>query len=257
MQLESGKKITRYFSLFTILLLLSGCSYFWDSSEEADFKNDLIGHQQDYLFIDDDIEPDPEVVAFINEYAVELNRYMNRLVTKSTGVIERGQPESPLGNLTADILKNRATREMGHTVDVALLNRGGLRIPIPEGDVTVGTIYELMPFENHITILRFTGSQMIALANELAKEGGEPISGMRFRIENGVARDLLVGDNPIDTGRHYWLATNNWLADGGGDMPTLWNPVERIDLDVMLRDAFIEYLRHVPEISPKTDNRVR
>lgn len=252
--IRTAKKITGYILLAT---MLAGCNFLWKEAPESDLLHDYIGHEQEYLFIDGNLEADPLFLAFINENARELRTYMGRFVVKSNGVIERGQPESPLGNLTADIIRNRATREMGFQVDIAVLNRGGLRIPLPEGDVTVGTIYELMPFENHITMLKMSGRQIRQLANEIAREGGEPVSGMRFRIENGRAVDLLVAGTSINDNRQYWVATNNWLADGGGPMPSLWNPLERRDLDVLIREAFIEYLRHRPEISPVTDNRVR
>ncbi len=244
-------------ALVLVVLLLVSCAGFTGDDSERDVIHDLNRVQKEYLRIDDSIEPDEEMKAFIKDYASDLFAYMGRKLTVSTGVIERGQPESPLGNLTADILRNRATREMGTQVDVAILNRGGLRIPIPEGEVTVGTVYELMPFENHITMLRFNGRQMRQLANELAIEGGEPVSGLRMRIDNGRATDLLVNGQPVSDQKEYWVATNNWLADGGGPLPTLWSPLERRDLEVMIRDAFIEYLVHVPEISPFTDYRIR
>jgi 2',3'-cyclic-nucleotide 2'-phosphodiesterase (5'-nucleotidase family) len=244
-------------NLIVALFFLQSCAGLFSDKPEADREHDFLRVAPEYIMVDESIGYDAEMDAFIRAYASDLFRYMGRFLVKSTGVIERGQPESPLGNLTADILLNRATREMGFQVDIAILNRGGLRIPLPEGDVTVGTIYELMPFENHITMLKFNGRQIRQLANEIAIEGGEPLSGMRMRIRNGVAEDLLVAGTSVRDNRLYWVATNNWLADGGGDMPTLWNPIERRDLDVMLRDAFIEYLAHQPEIGPVTDNRVR
>lgn len=244
-------------NLLIAFLFLQGCTGLFSERPEADNEHDFLRATPEYVQVDESVGYDAEMDAFIRAYASDLFRYMGRFLVTSTGVIERGQPESPLGNLTADILLNRATREMGFQVDVAILNRGGLRIPLPEGNITVGTIYELMPFENHITMLKFNGRQMRQLANEIALEGGEPVSGIRMRIKNGVAEDLLIAGTSVRDDRLYWVATNNWLADGGGDMPTLWNPIERRDLSVMLRDAFIEYLAHQPEIGPVTDNRVR
>ncbi len=258
------KRSSRFVSVRKILpvlllsLTLSACNLPWFDGEEQDLQHDMTRSDWEYLRMDDSIEPDAEMKAFIEPYREELFREMNLVIAISNGVIERGQPESPLGNLTADILRNRASREMGKEVDIAILNRGGLRVPIPEGEVTVGHMYELMPFENHITLLRFTGSQIRQLANELAIEGGEPVSGLRMRIDGDQARDLLVGNMSVQDSREYWVATNNWMADGGGPLPTLWSPLERVDVEVLLRDAFIEYLRHQPEpLEPRTDNRIR
>ncbi len=243
--------------LLILLIALTRCTPFWETTGDTDFVHSLVHIDKDYISIDSSFEPDPEMTAFVNEYAVELNRKMNRRITVSKGVLDRGQPESPLGNLTADIIRNYASRELGHEVDIAVMNRGGLRIPIAEGSVTVGTMYELMPFENYITLLKFNGSQIRRLADEIAKEGGEPVSGLRMRIDGDRATDLLVGDNRIDPTRTYWVATNNWLADGGGPMPTLWEPLERINTETLIRDAFINHLNTLSSIEPHTDGRVR
>ena len=249
-------------SLLKVMLLLfflgssTGCASLF-SPDTQDRMHVVSGFDANLLEVDDTLTPDPEVAAFIEGYAIELNRIMNRRITVSRGVIERGQPESPLGNLTADILRFMSARELGQEVDIAILNRGGLRIPIPEGDVTVGTMFELMPFENYITLLRFDGRQIMQLAQELAEEGGEPVSGLRMRIADGRPTDLLINDDRVRPERSYWIATNNWLADGGGPLPTLWQPRERINTDVLIRDAFIEYLNTQPYIEPHTDGRIR
>jgi 2',3'-cyclic-nucleotide 2'-phosphodiesterase (5'-nucleotidase family) len=222
--------------------------------------------QETYLFtgfdhwnysMADFIDEDEDVEAIINPYRSDIQDQLSTVLTTSTAVIERGQPEGPLGNLTADILRNRATREMNETVHIAILNNGGLRVPLPAGPINVGHIFELMPFENHITILKLTGEQVRNLADEIAAAGGEPVSGIRFRINNGKAEDVLVGNRTAEPDANYWVATNNWLADGGGDMPTLWAPLERLDKMVLIRDAFIEYLKFMPTIEPVTDSRIR
>ncbi|MFW6348325.1 MAG: 5'-nucleotidase C-terminal domain-containing protein [Cyclonatronaceae bacterium] len=243
--------------LLSGLLFSGGCGSFSGSTSEKDFAHQRSDFSSEYTEMDAAITEDAEVEAFLSEYAEALNREMNRRISISTAVIERGQPESPLGNLTADITRERASRALGREVDIALLNRGGLRTPIPEGDVTVGMMYELMPFENYITLLKFSGEQIRDIANELAVEGGEPVSGLRMRIDGDRATDILVGGDPVRAGQTYWLATNNWMADGGGPIPTLWEPLERRDTTTLLRDAFIESLNTRQEISPETDGRIR
>lgn len=252
-------KSSRFFKIFALLFLFAGtssCAFIWQD-DGLDRVHIVSSFEPDYIRVDESFEPDPEVSEFILSFATELNRKMNRRITVSRAVIERGQPESPLGNLTADILRFISGRELGREVDIAILNRGGLRIPIPEGDITVGTMFELMPFENYITLLRFDGRQIRQLANELAIEGGEPVSGLRMRIDGDRATDLLINDDRVRPERMYWVATNNWLADGGGPLPTLWQPLERINTEVLIRDAFIEYLNTQPYIEPRTDGRIR
>lgn len=239
------------------LMFTTACGSLFSSSAGESNTYDRSEFSPEYLALDDEIEPDAGIEAFLEEYTEALKREMGRRITSSTATIERGQPESPLGNLTADITREHATRALGREVDIALLNRGGLRTPIPKGDVTVGMIYELMPFENYITLLKFSGEQIRAIADELAAEGGEPVSGLRMRIEGERATDILVRGDTVRSDQTYWLATNNWMADGGGPIPTLWEPVERRDTSILLRDAFIESMNTRVQISPETDGRIR
>lgn len=249
-RLLSGRVI-----LYVLALTLVSCSAARNASDHETY--DFTGFEYWNYSVADFIEPDASVDSIIDPYRVDIEDQLNSVLTYSAEIIEKGQPEGALGNLTADILRNRATREMDETVHISILNNGGLRVPLPRGEVTVSHIFELMPFENYITVLKLTGEQVIRLANEIASAGGEPVSGIRFRINNGMADDVLVGNKTVDPEMTYWVATNNWLADGGGDMPVLWNPLERHDIPVLIRDAFIEYLKHVPSIEPEKDSRIR
>jgi len=245
-------KRIRLLSLLTALLLLTQCGTPERIYEYHPSEKDHI-----YYDIDDTIGDDETISEYIGPYVREMARTMNRVLTVSEGPFERGKPEGALGNLSADIVRYRATAELRKRVDVSVMNNGGLRVPLPEGEITVGHIYELMPFENYIAVLRFSGEQIRQIADELAAVNGEAVSGIRFRIVDGRARDILVDSLSVDPERHYWLATNNWMADGGGDAPTLWEPLERRNIDILIRDAIIEYLRVKESIAPYTDQRIR
>ena len=240
------------FLLLAILLFQVACGSSTPATEPVSEREEHV-----YYDIDDQVEEDEEMLSHIQPHVREMRRKMDRVLTHSEGSFERGRPEGSLGNLSADIVRYRATAELREKVDVSVMNNGGLRAPLPEGEITVGMIYELMPFENYIAALRFTGDQLKEIADELAAVNGEAVSGLRFRIVDGKASDVLVDSMAVDSGRSYWVATNNWMADGGGASPTLWEPLERIDLDVLIRDAIIEYLGQRDQISPFTDQRIR
>lgn len=218
---------------------------------------DVFFTDQEYVPLDETIDSDPDMSALIAQYAKDLDRVLDRQLTVSTAVMPVEQPESAIGNLCADILLSEARRHSGKEIDIALMNHRGLRITLPKGPITVRTIFELMPFENNITLLKFTGAQIQQLAHEIAAYGGEPISGMRMRIDGEQGRDVTVGDEPLDPEATYWLATNVWMANGGGEMPTLWEPQERIDLPALIRDSFIEYLDQLDKIEPQLDGRIK
>jgi 2',3'-cyclic-nucleotide 2'-phosphodiesterase (5'-nucleotidase family) len=84
---------------------------------------------------------------------------------------------------------------------------GGLRTEIPAGSITVRNIYELMPFENELVILWIKGDKLIQLFQFFASVGGEGVSGIRMKVKNGKAVQILVGTIPIDPAKIYTVAT--------------------------------------------------
>jgi len=182
---------------------------------------------------------------------------MDRVLVQSIGRFEVDQPEGTLGNLIADIVRRRASLELGTWVDMSVVNNGGLRRPITKGNVTVRDIYELMPFENTLVILTMSGKQVQKLADEIVETGGEPVSGLRLRKEGKKAEDVLVGTRTLSSDSTYLVATNNYLVDGGGNMPTLWNTIKVNDTGLSIRQVIIDYLEDKRTIEPQLDGRIR
>ena len=101
---------------------------------------------------------------------------------------------------------------------------------------------------------RRTGS----LAQQLAREGGEPVAGIRFAITGDQrAVEIEVGGEPLDHARLYRVVTHNYLAYGGGDMPVLWEPLDVQDLPLTLRDSFVNHFRRLGTLNPQLDGRIR
>lgn len=207
--------------------------------------------------MNDGISPDSAMAATIVPYANRLESRMERELVVSNGVFTKDKPEGTLGNLIADITRRRASVELETWVDMSVMNNGGLRRPLYEGVITVGDIYELMPFENTLVILKMTGRNVQKLAGQIAQIGGEPVSGLRMRIEDDNALDIMVGARTIVPNSTYLVATNSYLANGGGDMPALHHTLERIETGVTIRQMIIDYLDDQQELEPKKDLRIR
>jgi 2',3'-cyclic-nucleotide 2'-phosphodiesterase (5'-nucleotidase family) len=192
--------------------------------------------------IDSTLAPAPAVDALIAPYRVQLEAQMGEVLAVSPVEMAVEKPEGLLGALVAGIMLERARRESDLPVEAALTNTGGLRMPIAAGPVTLGTVYEVMPFDNEIVLLRLSAEQMRTLADQIAERGGEPVDGMSFTIRGRAAADLRVGGQPLAE-RDYWIATNDYLAGGGGGMPVLWEAAEEVRTGVLLRDAIADALR--------------
>ena len=143
---------------------------------------------------------------------------------------------------------------------MALTNNGGLRATVGPGDISVGRIFELMPFENMLVVLELTGAEVDTLAHQLARNGGDPIAGFSFEIvaTSATARNLMVGGQPVSPDSTYRLVTSDYLADGGGPYEILSSgALPRQDMAYLVRDAIIEHIRDIQQVKPVLDGRIR
>jgi 2',3'-cyclic-nucleotide 2'-phosphodiesterase (5'-nucleotidase family) len=205
------------------------------------------------LEVDASIPGDRAADSLIAPYRATVAERMNEPLAVSPMPMDRDNPEGMLGALVADIVLARARAETGLPVDVCVLNNGGLRVPWPAGVITLGLVYEVMPFDNLITVVRITAAEMDTLASEIASHDGEPVSGLSLHIVKAppapgetrprrTASDVKVGGVPIE-GREYWVATHDYLANGGGGLSALWQPLEKRVTTVFVRDAIADALR--------------
>jgi 2',3'-cyclic-nucleotide 2'-phosphodiesterase (5'-nucleotidase family) len=95
---------------------------------------------------------------------------------------QQGSPygESQLGNWMADVVRSKAD------ADVGIFNNGGIRLSsIPTGNVTVGTMFNLIPFDNTITTVTMTGAQLKTVLEQAVQDNGKGIqvSGIKFTYD--------------------------------------------------------------------------
>ena len=213
-----------------------------------------------YTVMADSIGDDPAMEALVAPFRERMGEEIRQVIGETAGPLAKAVPEGTLGNFATDAMLWAARQRMSEPVHMAMTNNGGLRIPIAPGPIRVGQMFELMPFENMLSVLTLTGAQVEELANQLATMRGEPIAGFTFRIERSgegrVARDILVDGAPLDPTAEYRLVTNDYLANGGGDLTPLHNPLAREDLPVLLRDAFIEYVIEMGVIRAELEGRI-
>ena len=174
------------------------------------------------------------------------------------------RPESPLMNFAADALRSTAQRYSSRKIDIAISNKGGLRNDIAEGDITIGDIYSVFPFDNTVTLLTLDGEQLLRLFEEIAAVGGEPISGVRIVIapteESYNVVSATIGGRSIEAQKSYCIATSDYLSQGNDGLTTLGKAKERIMLPVTIRDLMIEYITELHKqgeaLSAKEDDRI-
>ena len=191
-------------------------------------------------------------------YRDELAEQISEVIGSTPVELRKGRPEGTLGVFAAEAMLHQVQTVSEEPVHMALTNNGGLRVPIGPGPITVGKMFELMPFENAMIVLELSGAQVDSLAQQLAQGGGDPIAGFSLVIRDGRAEDVRVGGEPLADDMVYRLVTSDYLANGGGPYSVMWEPsIRREELAYFLRDAFADYLREVGTIEPKLPGLIR
>lgn len=204
-------------------------------------------------------EIDSTIYKELIPYREKMNSTMDEVLAVSTSSLEKGLPESKLGNFLSDACL-LSTKALNKQVDFAVFNSGGLRRPLPYGNITRGDVFELMPFENTLVILTMNGEDVKKLINFMATKGGAPVSGLRFIIQDSVATSIFINDIAFDVTKNYRVLTSDYLANGGDSFPFVttesWDAV-----NLKVRDAIIDYLilqtKSQKKISVELDGRIR
>lgn len=240
-------------------LILAGCTAPERAPQAAPHVLPVTAAPVDFTVVGDSIQPAADIEALVGPYRARLGEQLAEVLAHAGGSFRKADPEGTLENLVADALLDVAQDLAGEPVHVALLNDGGLRVPIAEGPILMRHAYELLPFENYVTVLSLSGSQLERLADEIAESCGEPVAGWTMELNGDDAVNVRVGGQPIDPEFTYRLATVDYLADGGGTWTVLWEAgaQAREDLDVLIRDVFVAYLRERDTVTPALDERVR
>lgn len=213
------------------------------------------------LQVDSTTADDPDYVRLYTPYKKQLEAEMNRVVGNTAVNLTKpsNAPETLMGNFFADVLLAEA-RERVPDAEFSFGTKGGLRIELHQGPITIGNLFELMPFENEIVVLELTGENVLELAQFIAATGGQPVAGIRLEIDGGNATNVRIGGKPVIPQHTYKLVTYDYLANGGDHTLGLADPVRRTDLGIKVREALISYVSKEAEagkdINVQLDGRI-
>ncbi len=210
-------------------------------------------------------EIDSQIVKMYLPYKTVIDKDMKRVISYSESEMVKAKPESGLTNLLADLLLDEGKKltlnnKIPLNPDVSYVNNGGVRTSLPQGDITVGKIFELMPFENELVFIQLTGEQLQEFYNNLAEKGGEGVGGVRFVISNGKAKNIMINGEMLDSQKTYWMATNDYSANGGDGLAVLTKRLQFINSGKKIRDVIISDFEERQKegiiLTSKTDGRI-
>lgn len=197
--------------------------------------------------IDRSIAEDKAVRELVSRYGDRLRKEMRTVIGRAAEDLDKGLGGGSLGAFVADVIRWRAEQLAGQPVHLALQNSGGLRRAIAKGPITVGTIFEVMPFENQIVLCDLPGELVSKLIERLVERATEQatdaLSGATIIACEGKVRSALVGGAPIDPRKVYTLATSDFLQQGGASYDMLKECRRVTETGVTIRQALIDFIR--------------
>jgi len=223
-----------------------------------------LGYTPSYVSVEQ-ADEDAKLNKIIAPYKTSLDVEMNKVIGKSDMPFPKqlNLPETVLGNLVADLTLEFARTVLKET-DFSVLNNGGLRSSLPEGDITLRNVFEIMPFDNEVVILTIKGEELNKLVQYIAGRGGVPVSGMTMVLKKTDAvfnaGEVMINGIPVDAEKNYKVATSDYLATGGDSM-NFWSTDGMIKTNKKLRDAIIDFIRFKTDknewVHSELDNRIR
>jgi 2',3'-cyclic-nucleotide 2'-phosphodiesterase (5'-nucleotidase family) len=251
------------FAIFAILILFfGGCSVVKFSQKSSE-----------YIPVKGSTVSDSITDLWLAKYKDSVENKMNVLIAKTSsdllnirykGKIDKDRStEANLARVCTDFMhqsaQNWASNQNFTKVDFTISNYGGFRVSIFAGNITLGQLYELSPFDNEIVIVQLSGLQMDTLLNQIAEKGGCPISNAKITLNNDHWQKATINGNPFDSRKTYWVATNDFMQQGGDGFTALKYPQKKIQTGILVREAIIKgfskEFEETGNIDPRNEDR--
>ena len=179
-----------------------------------------------------DAAEDPDYAARLAKYKGPIDELKNAIVGSTTVDLDGERThvrtmETNFGDLVADAFLAKAEAVKGN---IAIVNGGSIRTSIPAGDVSLGQVLEVLPFNNDTVAFDIKGEYLVAalengISQAEAVSGRFPqVAGLKFSwnpADQPGSRirsvDILTDGSykPIDKSSTYRVVTNSYMFSGG------------------------------------------
>jgi 5'-nucleotidase/UDP-sugar diphosphatase len=226
------------------------------------------------IIMDSNIAENETIKARLIELEVPLNKLKEKVVASNSTNLNGERDdcrvrECTMGNLIADAMRD-AVSDKGY--NIALQNSGGIRASIDLGEVTMGEVLTVLPFQNTLATFKVTGEQLLAaLENGVSQvedvKGRFPqVSGLRFSFDTSIAsgegriQSVEVDQNgswvPLDIKATYGVVSNNFIRGGGDGYKMFRQATEVYDFGPDLADIVANFLAKNPNYQTSVEGRI-
>ncbi len=213
------------------------------------------------ILLDASVEPDAAIAARVAELAAPIAELRDRIVAEVAAPVDADrstcrQRECAMGNLVADAMLERV-RAQG--IEVAVMNGGGLRASIPAGPVSMGAVYDVLPFQNMLATFRISGAGLLAALENGASQYEDiagrfaQVAGLRYTVDpsqpagSRISAVEVMLDGawvPLDPDRVYGVVTNDYTRRGGDGYAVFdTDAQDAYDFGPDLAEVLVDYMQ--------------
>jgi 5'-nucleotidase len=245
---------------FTYLFILLNFLIFSSCKQEKSHLTKIEGKRID---INDSIIGNSEIENYIKPFRDRIEKDLDSVLAYSKHDYNKndGDLNTAIGNFMADAVYSESNpifkTRTGKNIDMVLLNHGGIRSAISKGNLSARTAYQLMPFENSIVVVALKGTQIDSLITYLRKaKRAHPISKLKLHVDKDFNTiEATINGEEIDASKTYYVATNDYLYNGGDRMTFFQTNDSLYVLKYKIRNALIDNFKKVDTINPVIDDR--
>ncbi len=175
---------------------------------------------------------DPQIETLVKNYAVPLREFMSRKIGTNAVDLPDGMDACREGECLGGMVLTDAMLEYGrqYGATIALSNGGDVRAPLPKGDITVGDVMTMLPFENKFMVRELSGKKILAaLEHGVAGENAHGpallhVAGLSYEVDpskpvGSRVQKVLVrtekGMERLNPAAKYRVVLSSYIAKGG------------------------------------------
>ena len=213
--------------------------------------------------ITDSIAVDSKIEAFVKPFRDNIQKDLDSVLAYSANTYSKndGELNTAIGNFMADAVYSEGNpvfkSRTGLDIDMVMLNHGGIRSDLNKGNVSKRTAFQLMPFENSIVVIALKGTQIDSLIDYLSQsKRAHPISKLKLVLNKDFkVVDAKIKGKKIVQNNTYYVATNDYLYNGGDNM-RFFKPNDSVYyLNYKVRNALIDKFNKLDTLNPVIDDR--
>lgn len=212
-----------------------------------DENNELVEvepYTQKFQGLESTLPVDEEVQAIVDKYNAELEPIFAEVVTPLENTLDhdRNNGLTPLGVVVSDAMRNITGTQ------ISINNGGGIRRPLEAGNITIGDMYEILPFDNTIVTLEVTGSELVKLIEHGINPDGfgwGQFAGIKVwydEVSGNVSSIRLLDGTKVEMDKYYSVAINDFMLTGG-DGYDFSNAINVVNTQIVMRESIQEYWR--------------